>query len=119
MSNAAFDFFEDHVLARPEGVIGEDAGDAFREYLHPIVGQGEKNVILDLSEVKRINSRGIGHLVVLVSDANTNRSRVIMANPTAFVAGVFLVSKLDKFFEIADSVEQAIARLREGEDTGR
>ena len=111
------DFQENHVLATPVGIIGEDAGDAFREYLHPIVGQGEKNVILNLSEVKRINSRGIGHLVVLVSDANTNRSRVIMASPTAFVAGVFLVSKLDKFFEMADSVEQAIEKLNPGDDT--
>jgi hypothetical protein len=50
-------------------------------------------------------------LVLLVTDANTKNSRVILAAPTSFVDGVFRVSHLDRFFEIAESVADAVNKL--------
>ncbi len=100
-----------YVLATTSGPIDESAEEVFRDQLHPLVAQRGMKLILDLSGSHRINSIGISRLVLLVTDANTNSSRVIFAAPTSFVDGVFRVSHLDRFFEIAESVADAIDKL--------
>lgn len=100
-----------YVLAKLDGPLDENARTQFREQLHPIVGRSGARLILDLSGTPRINSPGIGNLVALVADANTQGSRVVLCALTPFVAGVMSVTKLDQFFEMAGSVEEAVAKL--------
>lgn len=100
-----------YVLATTTGPIDESAEDVFRNQLHPLVARRGTRLILDLSGSRRINSTGISRLVLLVTDANTNNSRVIFAAPSSFVDGVFRVSHLDRFFEIVESVVDAIDKL--------
>ena len=98
-------------LATARGFIDDSADALFREQLHPLVGQAGTKLALDLSGAKRINSAGLSHLVMLVSNANTNASRVVLAAPSSFLAVVLNRSKLDHFFEIAETVPEAIALL--------
>ena len=58
--------------------------------------------------MKRINSSGLSHLVMLVTNANTNSSRVVLAAPSPFLAVVFNRSKLEQFFEVAETMAEAI-----------
>jgi anti-anti-sigma factor len=100
-----------YTIARTEGVLDEDAREVFRENLHPIVGERGGKLILDLSGSTRINSQGLGHLVTLVVHANTNASRVVMCQVPPFIGMVFSVSKLNTFFDIVDTQEQAVERV--------
>jgi len=100
-----------YAIARVEGVIDDDAATVFREHLHPLFRRQGTKLILDLTAAPRINSSGIGSLVVLASDANTNTGRVILAAPTPFVANVLSVTKLNQFFETSPSVEEAVQLL--------
>ncbi len=100
-----------YVLASTSGPIDESAGELFREYLHPLVGQSGTKVVLDLSGSARINSCGIGQLVSLVTNANTNSSRVTLAGCSPFVSMVFSRSGLDKFFDLADDPAEAVRRV--------
>ncbi|MCI0357820.1 MAG: STAS domain-containing protein [Planctomycetaceae bacterium] len=102
--------YEGYVLAKIAGALDENARPQFREELHPLVGKAGMRLILDLSGVPRVNSAGIGNLVALVADANTQHSRVIMCGLTPFAAGVMSVTKLDSYFEISPDVEAAIAK---------
>lgn len=104
----------DYILACTKGPIDESAGEPFKDQLHPLVGERGAKVVLDISGSPRINSIGISSLVRLVSDANTNSSRVILAAATPFVASVLSISRLDRFFEMADSVPAAAALLAAG-----
>jgi anti-anti-sigma factor len=97
-----------YVLASTSGPIDGSAGALFREYLHPLIGQSGTKLVLDLSKSDRINSAGIGELVLLVSHANTNSSRVILAACVPFVSIVFNRSGLDRFFERAETAAEAI-----------
>lgn len=101
----------EYVLAKTSGLIDDSAGGPFRESLHPLVGQSGTKVVLDLSGSDRINSAGIGQLVLLVSNANTNSSRVVLAACSPFVSIVLSRSRLDRFFEMVDSVPEAIRRV--------
>jgi anti-anti-sigma factor len=95
------------------GLLDETAREAFREHLHPVVGQSKSRLIIDLKNCQRINSPGIGNLVALTADANTHDSRVVLCNLQTFVAMVIGVTKLDRFFTIADDLEDAVAKCRE------
>ena len=100
-----------YVLASTNGPIDEAAAQDFQEYLHPLVGQRGTKVVLDLSQSDRIDSLGIGQLVALVSNANTNSSQVVLAACSPFVAIVLNRTKLDRFFDTAQSVPEAVNRL--------
>ena len=100
-----------YVLASTAGPIDGSAGELFREYLHPLVGQAGTSVVLDLSGSDRIDSVGIGQLVSLVVNANTNSSRVLLAACPPFLSIVFDRSGLTSFFELAASVPEAIRQV--------
>jgi anti-anti-sigma factor len=102
-----------YVVARTGGNMDETARDPFREHLHPLFAEKGTRLIVDLSDSTRINSAGIGNLVALVADANTNDSRVILCGLQPYVSMVISVTKLDRFFEIVANLDEAIARTRE------
>src|SRR5262245_18472613 len=99
-----------YILAKVNGPLDDTARGPFREKLHPLFAKKNTWLIVDLSGAQRINSSGIGNLVALTADANTNGSRVTFVSLTPFVASVMQVTKLDKFFDIAASLEEAVAR---------
>jgi len=73
-----------------------------------LVGQSGTNLVLDLSHSNFINSSGIAQLLSVVKLANTSGSRVILAACSPFIFEVLDRCTLDTFFEMADSVPDAI-----------
>jgi anti-anti-sigma factor len=102
-----------YVLACTSGPIDESASEPLREYLHPLVAQKGTRLILDLSDSPRITSAGIGQLVKLVSDANSHASRVVLARVPPFIGEVLSVTRLNRFFDLAETVSEAVT-LAEG-----
>ena len=107
---------EGYVLACASGSIDDSAGDLFRKYLHPLVGQHGTKLVLDLSQAKRVNSAGLSHLVMLATNANTHSIRVVLAACSPFISVVLNRSKLDQFFETAESVREAVVRILDKAD---
>jgi anti-anti-sigma factor len=99
---------EGYVLAATLGTFDDAAKELFKESLHPLVGQSGTNVVLDLSQSKYINSDGIAQLVSVVTHANSSGSRVVLAACSPFISEVLDRCKLNTFFEMADSVPDAI-----------
>jgi len=102
---------EGYVLAATTGPIDDSARELFGEYLHPLVGQSGTRVVLDLSRSNFITSNGIGQLVSVVTHANTKDSRVVLAACSPFICVVLARCKLNKFFEMADTVPDAVRLL--------
>ena len=100
-------------VATTNGTLDDSAKGPFREKLHPIVGQKGARLIVDLSGCQRVNSPGIGNLVALTADANTNDSRVVFCNLQPYVSMVIGVTKLDKYFNIAADVDAAMKLCQE------
>jgi anti-anti-sigma regulatory factor len=100
-----------YVLAVTRDRIDRSAGDLFREWLYPLVGQPGTKVILDLSGSDQVTSEGIGEMMRLVAHANTNSSRIIMAGCKPFVVIVIGRCRLEGFFELAENVPEAIRRV--------
>lgn len=106
-----------YILVQTHGPIEAEAAEAFREQVHPLFRERDARVVVDLADSARINSRGIGNLVILVSDANTNGGKIVFAAPTAFVTNVFQVTRLNTYFDCAETVEEAVEKLLQSGST--
>lgn len=97
--------------ARIEGTIDESAKALFDEQLHPLIERAGHRLLIDLSAADRITSTGIGLLVTLVSRANTKGGRVVLAAATPFVSSIFRLTRLNRFFELAPTIDEGKVML--------
>ncbi len=89
---------------------GDDGGD-FARQTADLLTQGYTRIVIDMAGVGMISSAGLGDLVQLTARANSQHARVVLAAPTPFVLGVFDATKLSKFFEMHDQVDDAVKAL--------
>jgi anti-anti-sigma factor len=98
----------DYILVSLQGVIDDAMKPLFDDQLHPLIESRGRGVVLDLSGCKRITSGGISLLVTLTARANMSGSCVVIAQPQSFVKAVFHMSKLDHFFDVRDTILEAV-----------
>jgi len=76
-------------------------------------------VLLDFAEVNFLNSSNIAKLLKLRKViAGKRPGRLLMCGIQTSVWGVFLVTGLDKLFELVDNVPTGLATLQIGSDPG-
>ena len=100
------------IVLHIKGDIGLDDGVDLLETSIEVLERSSAGIVFDLSQVPFVGSSGLGDLVKLVAQANTHEQRVILAKPSPFVKGLFQTTKLDTFFEICPTLEEALQRLR-------
>jgi len=89
--------------------LGEEAQIATE--LQPLVADTDSRLAIDLSKLMQINSQGLSELINVVIRARMSRSRVVLVAPTPFVMGVFEVTHLNEWFEMAENLEAARNKL--------
>ncbi len=90
---------------------------AFSDEIHPLLqrlGRDEAPpaIIVDLSEVTRINSSNLSQLLKLRKTAADHNVEVRVTSPTNAVWSVFLMTGLDKVFPFAQDTATALAELQ-------
>ena len=73
--------------------------------------EGLDKFIIDLVEVKWVNSTGLGILMSLYREIESAGGIVAVANPSPKVVGLFKVTKLDRYFRIGNSLDEAVKEL--------
>ena len=73
--------------------------------------EGDKNIILNLSEVKYVDSSGLSAILVANRLCQGSDGRLVLANVSDHVMKLFKISQLDSILSISSSVEEAKAGL--------
>ncbi len=89
---------------------GEDTKD-FTETLHKLIDEGKKNVIVDLSAVKFMNSSGLGMLISGLTTMKKADGHLKLANVTDKIESLLIITKLITIFESYESVDDAVKSL--------
>ncbi len=89
-------------------VMGGDDTKEFNELLHKLIDEGKKNVIVDLSEVKFMNSSGLGMLISGLTTMKRENGSLKLVNVTEKIESLLIITKLVTIFESYDSVEDAV-----------
>ena len=82
--------------------------------LDTAVGQpgGQISAVVDFSGVPAVNSSTLGRLIKARRQMKAGNARLILCGMNDQVWGAFLVTNLDKLFDVSDSVATALADLQ-------
>lgn len=80
-----------------------------KEQLLKLIEHGSKALVLDLSEVRFVDSSGLGALLAGHKNAGLRDSRFVLASVQTRVQSMFELTRLHRVFEIHPSVDDALA----------
>jgi anti-sigma B factor antagonist len=92
---------EGNVMGGPEAVRVNDI-------INQLLDDDEQRLIIDLGEVNRMNSSGLGILINALTTFKQNGGELKLANLTERVKGLLAITKLNTIFESYDTVDAAI-----------
>ncbi|MFQ3213523.1 MAG: anti-sigma B factor antagonist [Marivirga sp.] len=93
-------------------LIGENNGPGIIELLNNQINEGNIKAIIDISEVRYMNSSGLGVLITVLTKLRNKGGEVVLLNPSEQVKKLLLITKLNNIFNIFDSKEEAEAFLK-------
>ncbi len=82
-----------------------------RAGLKEVLDRGRTRLVLDLRELKRIDSSGLSALLSVLKAARSAGGDVVLLAPTAAVVSVLRLTRLDRILEAFDDEASALARL--------
>jgi anti-sigma B factor antagonist len=80
-----------------------------KDYLLELLDNGAKKLILDLSEVRFVDSSGLGALLSGHKNAGLRDGRFALVGVQARVQSMFELTRLTRVFDIYPGVEDALA----------
>jgi anti-sigma B factor antagonist len=89
-------------------LVGGPLSDRINHTLNNLLDQGKKNIVVDLSGVTSLNSSGMGILISGYSIVKDNGGALKLANVTVKIKGLLSMTRLNRIFEIYNSVDEAV-----------
>ena len=96
------------IISLSGNLIGGEDATLFRNKLYELVEAKKKNVVVDMTDVKFISSTGIGILISGFTTLKNTGGDLKLANITANVNSVLVITKLIQVFHIFDNVDEAV-----------
>lgn len=79
----------------------------FQDQINNYLESGKKNIIIDMSDVKFVDSSGLGNIVRAFSTVKDAGGSLKLAGISDKVQGVLSITKLSSVFEMHKNVEEA------------
>ena len=92
-------------------VMGGDDTKDFNDLLHKLIDEGKTRVIIDLGDVKFMNSSGLGMMIGGLTTMKKANGYYKLANVSDKIESLLIITKLITIFEHYDSVDAAIESL--------
>jgi len=89
-------------------VMGGDDTKEFNQLLHKLIEEGKKNIIVDLSGVKFMNSSGLGMMISGLTTMKREGGNLKLANVTEKIESLLIITKLITIFETFESIDEAV-----------
>jgi anti-anti-sigma factor len=100
----SLEVWDEAVNVRVDGRVDESTWEAFGEVLAEAVQQagqsGLPTVVIDLSELDYMSSRGLRVLTVAKRQADEGAIAIVLASPNEVMSEILAISRYDKLFTI-------------------
>jgi anti-sigma B factor antagonist len=93
-------------------LIGEDKDSKLFESVNEAVSHKVLVCIIDISDVRYINSSGIGLLITILTKFRNKGGEVFLMNPSESVKKLLVITKLNAIFQIVKSEEEVATYLK-------
>ena len=95
------------VLSPHEGLVAGGPAEEFEQRIQALLRNGHHDLLVDLRQVPRIDSRGVRALVRGHTTAQRLHARFRLACPGPHIREVLALARLDSIFSICDSFDEA------------
>ncbi len=100
------------VIVIPKGnLMGAPETEDFRKVIKEHLDAGATKFIIDLSNVKWMNSLGLGALISAYTSVKNKEGVMVITNVSDKVKSVFMITQLIKVFQNFDTVDEAIQSI--------
>lgn len=100
---------DDVVIVEIKGnLMGGPDSQKFRDILRKLLNEGKRKIVVDLKNVKIINSAGLGTLISGLTTMRNSGGDLRLANPNDKIESLLKITRLIKVFEIYNSIDEAI-----------
>lgn len=93
-------------------IIGEINGVEILEIVNNTINSTLNSCILDLSDVRYMNSSGVGVLITIMTKVNNKNGKLVLVNPSPQVVKLLEMTKLDTIFNTVKSITEAKEIIR-------
>lgn len=105
---------QDISVVELEGKMTIGGGDSqLRQTIADLVASGHTRIVLDFSKVTKIDSSGLGELVMSYSRLSNIGGKLTFAALPRDLEGIFKITQLISVFEMYPSVSEAVSALQE------
>ena len=112
-TNYSHDLIDDLLVINFAGdLIGEQSGPELMEIINDRINQKVLFAAIDISDIRYINSSGIGVLITILTKFRNKGGEVILVNPSEHVKKLLIITKLNAIFTIVNSIEEARAKIK-------
>jgi len=94
------------ILRLSGDLIGEDDGARLISTVSEVLNQKIITCIIDISELRYINSSGIGVLITILTKFRNKSGEVYLMKPSESVKKLLIITKLNAIFQIVQSEEE-------------
>ena len=98
------------ILRLSGDLIGENSGTNLLDTVSTTIQQNVMNCVIDISELRYINSSGIGVLITILTKFRNKGGEVYLMKPSDNVQKLLVITKLNAIFQIIKS-ESEIEKL--------
>lgn len=93
-------------------VMGGPDASSLNEELHKLIDGGKKNIVVDLGDVKFMNSSGLGMLIGALTTVRNAGGQLKLARASEKIESLLIVTKLITVFEHHEKVDEAIGSFK-------
>lgn len=83
--------------------------DELKDYIAKLLENNEQKLVVDLSQVRFIDSSGLGALLSGYKNANLHHASLVLAGLQPRVQSMFELTRLNRVFEIYGDIDEALA----------
>jgi anti-sigma B factor antagonist len=87
-------------------LIGENSGTNLLDAVNNALQGNILTCVIDISELRYINSSGIGVLITILTKFRNKNGEVYLMNPSENVKKLLVITKLNAIFQIVQSEEE-------------
>jgi anti-sigma B factor antagonist len=97
------------VVLVPNADIDMSRSPELRTVIRQEMGAGVHKLVIDLDDVQYMDSSGLATLVEAMRNAGGSSIKLVICNMNPKVSAIFEIARLDSFFSIVDSRDEAIS----------
>lgn len=86
---------------------GPPDSEEFKDTIYALIDKGINKVVVDLAEVKRMNSSGLGILIMALASLRNKDGNLKLSGIDEMMEGILVMTKLNTIFETYETAEGA------------